>query len=100
MSKKYNEAIYVEMAGVEVAGGALQPVSFAWRGRHYSIQRLLKYWREAGEAWDPERIRDHEIFRVEADGGTYDLRHDRTKNSKPQASVAPGHSWLLIRVWD
>ncbi len=113
MSKRYNESIDVEVEGL--AASALKPTAFSWRGRRYSVQRLLKYWREAGEAWDPERVKDHEMFRVEADGGTYDLRHDRTvsaatgsTNSKRSTErhgkndkAAPARThWQLIRVWD
>lgn len=95
VSKKYDEPIEVETAVVLREGASLpgQPVAFRWRGRRYSVHRLLKYWREAGEAWDPERAKDHECYRVEADGGTYDLRLDRLAGrSRP--------TWRLARVWD
>lgn len=88
MSKRYDDPIEVE-----VAGSPASPAAFQWRGRRYSVQRLLKCWREAGEAWDPVRARDFECFRVEADGGTYDLRLDRLagRNRPP---------WRLTTVWD
>lgn len=85
MTKKVDESIEVEVLD-------LKPATFQWRGRRYHVDRLLKYWREAGEAWDPERVRDHECFRVEAAGGTYDLRHDRLAGSAA--------TWRLVRVWD
>ncbi|HLF69673.1 MAG TPA: DUF6504 family protein [Actinomycetota bacterium] len=86
MTKRYDEPIEVEVS-------RLQPVAFSWRGRRYPVSRLLKYWREAGAGWDPERLRDHECFRVESEGGTYDLRHERR-------SSRVATSWRLLRVWD
>lgn len=91
MTKRYDDSIEVQVH-------RLEPVAFCWRGRRYSVQRLLKRWREAGEGWDPEQVRDHECFRVEArvdddDGGIYDLRLDRLAGrGKPH--------WRLVRVWD
>ncbi|HVE75671.1 MAG TPA: DUF6504 family protein [Actinomycetota bacterium] len=95
MTKRYNESIEVEVVSAPGPGaGVLMPQAFSWRGNRYQVERLLKYWREAGEAWDPEKVKDHECFRVEAKGGTYDLRHDRLagRKNKPQ--------WKLLRVWD
>lgn len=92
MSKRYDEPIEVEVIEAEGLRG-MGPVAFSWRGRRYAVGRLLKYWREAGGAWDPERARDHECFRVEAEGGTYDLRLDRLAGrGRPR--------WRLARVWD
>jgi hypothetical protein len=116
MTKCYDEPIEVEL--VESPPGALSPQAFFWRGRRYVVVGLLKYWREAGEGWDPERARDHECFRVEARGvetgaGVYDLRFDRL--AAPAAPAAPAGSpaspgppasrkgrspWRLARVWD
>ncbi len=90
MSKRYNDPIEVE---VEERQTPLRPQAFSWRGRRYAVASVLKYWREAGEGWDPERARDHECFRVEAEGGVYDLRFDRLAEPK-----AP--PWRLARVWD
>ena len=88
MTKRYDDPIEVEVGG-DLAG----PVAFRWRGRRYAIDRLLKYWREAGEGWDPKHAKDHECFRVEAEGGTYDLLLDRLAGrQKPP--------WRLKRVWD
>ena len=95
MTKRYDEPIEVELGGPP---GALGPLAFSWRGRRYAVQHLLKYWREAGEGWDPRRARDHECFRVEArsgdQAGVYDLRYDR------RPPVEPNPQWRLARVWD
>ena len=101
MSKRYDEPIEVEVGVVLREGATLpgQPVAFRWRGRRYLVHRLLKYWREAGEAWDPERVRDHECYRVEADGGTYDLRLDRLVG-RGRPGLQAKQSWRLARVWD
>lgn len=101
MSKRYDDPIEVETGDPGSSGGPparrpgrlKQPVAFCWRGRRYPVQRLLKYWREAGEGWDPERVRDHECFRVEAEGGIYDLRLDLLAGGD-------GLRWRLARVWD
>lgn len=92
MSKRYNDPIEVEVASNDDSR-ALSPQAFSWRGRRYAVSSVLKYWREAGEGWDPERARDHECFRVEAEGGVYDLRFDRLAEPKAQP-------WRLARVWD
>lgn len=104
LTKRYDDPIEVELAllpGLEPGGtpGTPRPLAFLWRGRRYTVQSLLKYWREAGEEWDPQRARDHECFRVEAsDGrqiGVYDLRFDRRAASRSAASP-----WRLGRIWD
>ena len=87
MTKRYDDPIEVELAAES------HPSSFIWRGRRYAVERLLKHWRVAGEAWDPDKKHDLECFRVEAAGGTYELRLDRLAGRKqPQ--------WRLARVWD
>jgi uncharacterized protein DUF6504 len=86
MTKRYNEPI-------EVALSDRAPVEFSWRGRRYMVQRLLKHWRESASSWDPARASDHDCYRVEADGGTYELRLDRRAASDQPA-------WRLARVWD
>ena len=88
MTKRYDDPIEVELGGVLGA-----PLAFKWRGRRYPINRLLKYWREAGEAWDAGRAKDRECFRVEAAGGTYDLRLDRLAGREKSR-------WRIARVWD
>jgi hypothetical protein len=85
VSRRYEDPIEVEVNGTN-------PTAFSWRGRRYPVQRLLKYWRERGEAWDPQRSKDNEFFRVEAEGGTYDLVLDRLAGRKRR--------WRLARVWD
>lgn len=98
MTKRYNDPIDVECA-VEHPG-TLRPLAFSWRGRRYAVGSLLKYWREAGEAWDPIHSRDHECFRVEAEGGVYDLRYDRLAGPRGGAGALPPAPWRLARVWD
>jgi hypothetical protein len=90
VTKRYNDPIEVE---VENSQAHLTPSAFTWRGRRYPVAVVLKYWREAGQGWDPQRARDHECFRVEAEGGVYDLRFDRLAGPKAQP-------WRLARVWD
>ena len=91
LTKRYNDPIEVEV--VENNEARLTPSAFSWRGRRYTVAVVLTYWREAGEGWDPQRSRDHECFRVEAEGGVYDLRFDRLAAPKAQR-------WRLARVWD
>ncbi|MGI8427609.1 MAG: DUF6504 family protein [Actinomycetota bacterium] len=91
LTKRYDEPIEVEVGGRLGA----EPVAFCWRGRRYSVNRLIKYWREAGQNWDPEKSKDHECFRVEAEGGTYDLRFDRSGRG-----AASPVRWRLSRIWD
>jgi hypothetical protein len=86
MTKRYDEPI-------EVATADRTPVSFSWRGRHYRVERLIRHWREATCTWDPARAADHDCFRVEAGGGTYELRLDRRVQPEQQG-------WRLARVWD
>ncbi|HMC09287.1 MAG TPA: DUF6504 family protein [Actinomycetota bacterium] len=95
MTKRYDDPIEVELEEDHLEG--LRPVAFWWRGRRYAVEGLLKYWREAGEGWDPQRARDHECFRVEAEGGVYDLRFDRLAGSDKGGTA---ERWRLARVWD
>ena len=87
MTKRYDDPIEVELE--EDQPEEIRLLALSWRGRRYAVEDLLKYWREAGEGWDPQRARDHECFRVEAEGGVYDLRFDRLSRA-----------WRLARVWD
>ena len=91
VTKRYNDPIEVEV--IEDSEARLTPSAFSWRGRRYAVAVVLTYWREAGEGWDPKHSRDHECFRVEAEGGVYDLRFDRL--AQPLAQ-----QWRLARVWD
>ena len=93
MSRAYGEP-------VEVWDADGSPARFAWRGRLYTVIRVLDRWVISREWWqhrgagagDPA---EHEFWRVEAAAGrgippaTYELRQD----------TAAG-SWLLARVWD
>lgn len=88
MTKLYDDPIEVECTPA-----SNQPAAFTWRGRRYPVERLLKYWREAGRGWDPQNSRDHECFRVESRGGIYDLQLDRLAGRRQPR-------WRLARVWD
>ena len=97
LTKLYDDPIEVEVEGPpsrsDSTAGPQVPVAFSWRGKRYQVERVLKFWREAGEGWEPERANDHECYRVEAAGGTYDLRLDRLPSrTRPH--------WRLARVWD
>src|SRR5437899_10505803 len=98
MTKRYDDPIEVELEEDHLEG--LSPVAFWWRGRRYAVEGLLKYWREAGEGWDPQRARDQECFRVEAEGGVYDLRFDRLPGSDNSDKGRTAERWRLARVWD
>lgn len=85
------------------------PARFAWRGRLYTVLRVLDHWvvsrdwwqqapagsREQAGARDAGEPSEHEFWRVEASGdrsappATYELRRDTGTGS-----------WLLARVWD
>jgi hypothetical protein len=117
MSKRYDEPIEVEIETGKADGlreatdtGEAYPlgptlVAFRWRGRRYRIDRLLKYWRLAKESQAPERF--EEYFRVEAEGGIYDLRLDRAPPPDPAKAEHPAMKgrveqprWRLVKVWD
>lgn len=94
-----------------------QPARFVWRGRLYTVLRVLEHWvvsrewwaeqaqrpggeqeqRDRGGEWDekPGEPSEHEFWQVEASPGrniplaAYELRRD----------AATGN-WLLARVWD
>ncbi|MGH2704586.1 MAG: DUF6504 family protein [Actinomycetota bacterium] len=91
MTKRYDDSVEVQLAAPRGSGSTI-PVAFRWRGHRYTVRSLLKRWREAGEGWDRARARDDEFFRVEAEGGVYDLRLDRIEGSD--------RGWRLTRVWD
>ena len=86
--------VYGEPVDVWVRDG--RPARFVWRGRHYSVLRVLEQWVVSLELKaDSGEPSEHEFWRVEASPGrnvpaaTYELRRDaRTGN------------WLLARVWD
>ena len=105
MTKRYDEPIEVTPDPGDVAA----PLSFSWRGRRYDVDQLLSTWREAGEWWEREGVREREFHRVvahpanrvatgelDADGflisspgAVYDIYRDRTRDD-----------WRLARVWD
>jgi len=77
-----------------------RPVRFVWRGRLYSVRRVLEHWVTTRDWWreqqpeaPDEATGEREFWRVEAtperEVGVYELRHD----------TATG-TWLLSRVWD
>lgn len=93
MSRTYGEPI-----DVWVQDG--RPARFAWRGRLYSVLRVLDHRVISREWWatqnpDPDAPAEREFWRVEASPGrdvaaaTYELRQDM-----------PTGDWLLARVWD
>jgi uncharacterized protein DUF6504 len=90
--------VYGEPVNVWLRDG--EPARFVWRGRLYTVLRVLEQWVVAREWWrdrsaEPGEPADHEFWRVEASPGrgrpaaTCELRRD----------TAAG-DWLLARVWD
>ena len=54
------------------------PVAFAWRRRHYRVERVLETWIvETGWWKDGGRV-SSSYWRVRAAGRVFDLRYDRT----------------------
>jgi hypothetical protein len=103
VTKRYDEEI-------EVAGGAGDgaPAWFCWRGRRYEVDQSLATWREAGEWWSSDQVRDRTWHRVlarpmgafatgevDSDGflisaeAVYDVYRERARGV-----------WRLARVWD
>ncbi|WP_329521789.1 DUF6504 family protein [Spirillospora sp. NBC_01491] len=83
---------------VEVWTSDGRPVRFVWRGRLYTVRRVLEHWVATRDWWrEPPPAADvpgeREFWRVEAtperETGVYELRRD----------AATG-SWLLSRLWD
>lgn len=95
--------VYGDPVDVWVRDG--RPARFVWRGRLYTVLRVLEHWVVTREWWKqqeggeelPESAEpsDREFWRVEASPGrsapaaTYELRRD-----------VAADSWLLARVWD
>jgi hypothetical protein len=88
--------VYGERVDVWLRNG--KPARFVWRGRLYTVLRVLEHWMVSREWWrqrggEPGEPADHEFWRVEASPGrnlsaaTYELRQD-------------SGDWLLARVWD
>lgn len=105
LAKRYDERI--EVAWDAARGGSIL-VAFSWRHRRYAIDQQLADWREAGEWWDRERLREREYYRVlarpadalangdvDADGfmasagAVFDIYRDRLTGQ-----------WRLARIWD
>ena len=91
MSKRYAEVVEIE-----TTGGALQ--AFWWRGKRYTVRRVLGRWREAGGWWTSTTGTDRpwtagesrELVRVQTGGGgTYELGRDLRSGA-----------WMILRVWD
>lgn len=84
---------------VEVWTAEGRPTRFVWRGRLYTVRRVLDHWVTTRDWWkaqypdDSEAGGEREFWRVEATPdrlvGVYELRLD----------TATG-TWLLSRVWD
>jgi Family of unknown function (DUF6504) len=104
MTKRYDEEI--EVTATPWDGGA--PAAFRWRGRLYDVDQSLATWREAGEWWSEQDVRDRTYHRVlahpagvlatgqlDSEGfmlspaAVYDVYLDRARGS-----------WRLARVWD
>ncbi|MQY06408.1 DUF6504 family protein [Actinomadura macrotermitis] len=74
-----------------------RPVRFDWRGRPYTVRRVLEHWVTTRDWWreqQPEAEEGpREFWRVEAtpgrEVGVYELRHDERRGS-----------WTLSRRWD
>jgi Domain of unknown function (DUF6504) len=100
--------VYGEPVDVRVRDG--RPARFVWRGRLYTVLRVLEHWvvsrewwaqqalergREQGQDGEPGEPSEHEFWQVEASPGrnippaAYELRRDGASGD-----------WLLARVWD
>ena len=75
-----------------------RPVRFVWRGRLYTVRRVLEHWVTTRDWWreqhpEAETASEREFWRVEAapddEIGVYELRFD----------AATG-TWMLSRAWD
>lgn len=74
-----------------------RPSRFVWRGRLYTVLRVLEHWVATRDWWrdrnpDAEEPGEREFWRVEAtpdrEVGVYELRFD----------AATG-DWMLSRAW-
>lgn len=73
------------------------PVRFVWRGRLFTVHRVLEHWVATRDWWrelypDSDDLREREFWRVEAspggEVGVYELRFD-----------AATDTWMLSRAW-
>lgn len=90
MSRAYGEPVEVWLTDG-------RPARFVWRGRLYTVRRVLEHWVATRDWWrerHPEAgaAGGREFWRVEAtperEIGVYELRHD----------VETG-TWMLSRAW-
>jgi Family of unknown function (DUF6504) len=100
--------VYGEPVDVRVRDG--RPARFVWRGRLYTVLRVLEHWVVSREWWAQRALErgreqgqdgksgepsEHEFWQVEASPGrnippaAYELRRDGASGD-----------WLLARVWD
>ena len=54
-----------------------RPVVFVWRGRRFSVERVLHTWIVAGGWWSEETHVNRHYWRVRAEGRLFDLCFDR-----------------------
>ena len=84
MSKRYN-------APITVWGSDEDPRSFIWRGKFYSVCRVIQMWREERVLRQTTENKTH--FMVEAvykeEAGIYELCFERT-----------GGNWFMAKVVD
>jgi hypothetical protein len=64
-----------------------QPAAFIWRGRRFTVTRLVELWIIETGWWNDETRVSRSYCRVEAAGRLFDLYYDRL-----------GKSWSLERV--
>jgi hypothetical protein len=88
--------VYGDPVDVWVSDG--RPVRFVWRGRLYTVRRVLEHWVTTRDWWreqqvEPADLGEREFWRVEAtpaeEIGVYELRYE-----------AAGAAWTLSRIWD
>lgn len=100
VTKRYREALDEVESGPDVddprGGGA--PTRFRWRGRSYTVRRVLGHWREDAGWWRapdgvPVAIQRTDLWRVEAANGA-------AGSQGVYELVRAGDRWRLDRVWD
>lgn len=73
-----NEPVIVEAQFL--AGGKVQPTTFTWRGRHWSVTGLGRQWDEAD---------GRHVLVATSDGSRFEL-----------CLVSHPWSWRLLRAWE
>ena len=110
MTKRYREAVEVELDGTERAA----PTAFRWRGGHYRVLSVLGFWREDGGWWAGGggiEIPQRDLWRLEAgNGDSSRCEPDERTGVRAGRGVVPvsgiyellheGGTWKLDRVWD